>query len=127
MTYTKPTEYWRHRKGQHFEEAALRYLQQHGLQLVARNFRCKLGELDLIMIASSCLVFVEVRYRRNNHYGSAHGTVDLRKQTKLRNAARYFLLTNPQFANAPCRFDVVGLEGTHQQTQTIQWIQNAFY
>jgi putative endonuclease len=127
MTNTKAVAYWRHRKGQHFEEAALRYLQQQGLHLVMRNFRCKLGELDLVMLASNCVVFVEVRYRRTNDYGAAHSTVDRRKQSKLRNAARYFLLNNPHFANAPCRFDVVGLEGNHRQPPTIQWIQNAFY
>jgi putative endonuclease len=126
MSTTNKPRYWRHSKGQHNEELALAFLQQQGLHLVTRNFRSRFGELDLVMTDQRSLVFVEVRYRRQTKFGSACGTVDFAKQARLRNAARYFLLHHPNWAQWPCRFDVLGLEGISTQP-TIEWLQNAFY
>lgn len=103
------------------EEAAARYLQGAGLVIEDRNYRCRLGEIDLIARDGNTLVFVEVRYRRNNRYGTAGATVDARKQRKLLATADSYL---QQFKlECPCRFDVVAIEG---DAQNIQWIRDAF-
>lgn len=103
------------------EDAAARYLQRAGLSIERRNYRCRRGEIDLIARDGDTLVFVEVRYRRDNRYGSASATVDTRKQSKLLATADSYL---QQFKlECPCRFDVVAIEG---DTQNIQWIRGAF-
>lgn len=103
------------------EEAAARYLQRAGLSIERRNYRCRRGEIDLIARDGDTLVFVEVRYRRNNRYGSASATVDARKQSKLLATADSYL---QHFKlECPCRFDVVAIEG---DAQNIQWIRGAF-
>lgn len=111
--------------GDQAENAACDYLQTQGLKLVERNFLCKRGEIDLIMNQGNTTVFVEVRYRRNSHFGSAAESVDWRKQEKLLAAAEQYLQSHPKAAKGACRFDVVAL--THQNQQnTIDWIVDAF-
>ncbi len=110
------------------EEIALKYLQQQGLSLITRNFRCRRGEIDLIMQHHDSIVFIEVRYRRNNHFGGAHASIDRRKQDKLIVSALHYLQKNRRAARQPARFDVIAI---HAATQTatqpdIQWIQDAF-
>ena len=119
--------YWRQQKGQHFEAAALQFLQQRNMALIARNYRCRLGEIDLIMLDQSTLVFVEVRYRRSNSHGPAFATVDERKQFKVRSAARHFLHCNKQYQHHICRFDVLGIEAGTGTRPVVDWIANAFY
>ncbi len=102
------------------EDRACAYLQQQGLVLVTRNYRCRLGELDLIMQDGENLVFVEVRYRRQAWYGGALASVDAHKQRRLIAAAKHYLAYHP--TDAPCRFDVIAMDGTGQ----LQWIQGAF-
>ncbi|MES2603489.1 MAG: YraN family protein [Pseudomonadota bacterium] len=119
--------YWRHQKGQHFEDSALQFLQARNMQLVERNYRCRLGEIDLVVHDGATLVFVEVRYRRSNSHGPAFATVDARKQHKIRNAARHFLHRYKQYGNCVCRFDVMGIEADSAGKPRIQWIPNAFY
>ncbi len=88
------------------------------------NYRCRLGEIDLIMRHGRCLVFVEVRQRRNHRFGGAAESIDARKRRKLIAAARHYLLRlrhPPQAA----RFDVVLLEGEPPHC-SIHWLQNAF-
>lgn len=116
---------WRSRKGAHYEQAAMRHLYKHGLRLIERNYRCTMGEIDLVMRDGGTLVFVEVRFRASSHFGAACETVDRRKQQKLLRSARYFLLGRKQFANCPCRFDVVGISVLNQQMH-ITWLKNAF-
>lgn len=103
------------------EEAAARYLQAAGLKLVARNYRSRRGEIDLIARDGGTLVFVEVRYRRSSRFGSAGASVDARKQQKLLATAHSYL--QQKKLDCPCRFDVVAIEG---DAQNIQWIKNAF-
>lgn len=90
------------------------------LKLIARNHRCKFGEIDLIMRDGAVLVFIEVRYRRSSRFGAPAATVDARKQRRLATAARHYLMTNP--CQLACRFDVVAISGQDH----IQWIRNAF-
>ncbi|MFX7820786.1 YraN family protein, partial [Acinetobacter baumannii] len=73
------------------EDAALVYLQQQGLRLLERNWRCKAGEIDLIMQDDATLVFVEVRRRKNDRFGGAAASVTWHKQQKLIRAAQWYL------------------------------------
>jgi putative endonuclease len=116
---------WRRRKGGRFEELALGWLQARGLRLVRRNYRCKLGEIDLVMSDRDVLVFVEVRFRSLSSQVPACETVDARKQQKLVRTARHFLLCNEALAACPCRFDVLGISEGHERPQ-YEWIRDAF-
>lgn len=107
--------------GQQAEARAESYLLDRGLQLVERNFLCKLGEIDLIMREGSCLVFVEVRFRKNANFGSALETVNYSKQRKIIAAAQFYLRTHKPMANPAVRFDVIGITG-----DDIQWVPSAF-
>ncbi|MBH3376811.1 YraN family protein [Pseudomonas juntendi] len=108
------------------ETQALEYLQGRGLRLLARNWRCKGGELDLVMLDADTVVFVEVRYRLHAAFGGALASIDGRKQKRLVHAASLFLLKEPQWGNHPCRFDVVALQGSHHAGKPLQWLKNAF-
>lgn len=116
---------WRRRKGGRFEELALSWLQAHGLRLVQCNYRCKLGEIDLVMRERDVLVFVEVRFRSTRAQVPPCETVDHRKQQKLLRTARHFLLWNSGLANLPCRFDVLGISAIDGHPH-YEWIRDAF-
>ncbi len=123
----KPPPTWRQQLGSQCEQAALRFLEGHGLAKVCSNYRCKFGEIDLIMLDRSTLVFVEVRYRRSASHGSAAATVDSRKQARLRLTARYFLHSHLQFRQHICRFDVIAIEAETAGKASLAWIPDAFY
>ena len=109
--------------GQQMESAACRYLAQHGLELIERNFRTKGGELDLVMRDNDSLVFVEVRYRASSAHGLPAESITPAKRRRLLHAARIYLKA---FRLQPsCRFDVVTLAGTVDAPQ-IGWIKAAF-
>ncbi|KQQ30975.1 hypothetical protein ASF61_17220 [Duganella sp. Leaf126] len=95
--------------GQLGEDRALAYLLAQGLVLVERNFRCKAGEIDLIMRDGAHLVFVEVRRRAAGSFGGAAASVTAAKQQRLVHAAQFYLLR--QRPLPPCRFDLVALDG----------------
>lgn len=97
-----------------------------GLVPLRRNFRCRLGEIDLIMRDKECLVIVEVRYRNVRSLVTAEQTIDNRKQAKLIRTAAMFLAWNERFASMPLRFDVVGIDADADGEQTINWIRDAF-
>jgi putative endonuclease len=102
------------------EQIACRYLEGQGLRLLARNHRCRHGEIDLVMRDADTLVFVEVRYRRSRYYGTAAESVDAYKQRRLTAAAGHYLQGHP--SPLPCRFDVVAIESG----DAIDWIRDAF-
>ncbi len=106
--------------GENAEEQAHNYLITQGLKPVLRNFRCKLGELDLIMFDQQSLVIVEVRYRKTDHYGSAMESITRTKQSRIIRATQVYLAT--QKKDQAIRFDVVAISGNGK----IEWIQNAF-
>lgn len=112
-------------RGAWAEERALAYLQMHGLALLARNYRCRGGELDLVMEGSGMLVFVEVRHRASADFGTPEETVTASKQKRLLLAARTYLLRHPRHAARPMRFDVLSLQGKLPEAR-IKWIRNAF-
>lgn len=94
------------------------------MQLITRNFRCRLGEIDLIMQHENELVFVEVRYRQSNDFGGAKGSIDRRKQQKIARTASYYLLQHSLFDDTACRFDVMIVNSV--KSKRIEWIQDAF-
>jgi putative endonuclease len=106
------------------ETRALNYLKQQGLRLLCQNFTCKRGEIDLIMNDGNTIVFVEVRYRRDQRFGTAAETVSRSKQAKLIYAAQFYLQKQRQ-QNKPCRFDVIAMTAEEAEP-AIQWIKNAF-
>ncbi|MGK9067505.1 YraN family protein [Stutzerimonas chloritidismutans] len=112
-------------QGQQAEDAAKRYLERHGLRLVQRNWSCRSGELDLVMLDGDTVVFVEVRYRRHTAWGGALESVDYRKQQKLVKAAQLFLQKESRWARHPCRFDVIAIEAGSSAASP-NWIRNAF-
>jgi len=107
------------------EDQALAFLRQQGLRLMERNFRCQLGEIDLIMRDGPQTVFVEVKFRSQTRYGEAIATVTHSKQCKIIKAATVYLQKKGWFDKKSCRFDVVALEHNPDQPK-IQWIKNAF-
>jgi putative endonuclease len=108
--------------GRSTEDQALLFLQGQGLKLIARNWRCKAGELDLVMRDADTVVIAEVRGRGRSDYGTAVETVDFRKQAKLVRATRLLLMMRPDLAEAPLRFDVVTLDGAGK----VEWLREAF-
>lgn len=119
---------WSTRKeaGSASENAALKYLQTRGLKLVARNHRCRMGEIDLVMLDGATLALIEVRYRRTEGFGGAAASVDVRKQRRLIAAARHLLATRSDLRKYPARFDVVALTPGKADTLDIEWIKSAF-
>ena len=111
-------------RGAQAERLAEQFLQGQGLVCIERNYRCAVGEIDLIMRDGNMLVFVEVRLRSNRFFTQAAESVNYRKQHKITRAAQYFLLTHKLTDKVPCRFDVIALDG--MQTASIDWIKSAF-
>jgi len=111
-------------QGRMVEAFACRHLESAGLTLVTRNFRCRQGEIDLIMREGAVLVFVEVRYRRQSRFGSGAESVNGRKRLRIITAARYFLHQSRE-PEPPCRFDVVSVAGEPDR-YAVEWIRNAF-
>lgn len=111
--------------GDVFEDRALAHLERAGLKLVARNFRTRFGEIDLIMRDGDVLVFVEVRYRRSRGFGSAADSVTASKQARLVRAAHGYLAAHPRHATHACRFDLVAFDGEPARP-VIDWQRGAF-
>lgn len=112
----------RRRIGAGYEDIARRYLEQAGLTFVAANVVLRGGELDLIMLEQQTWVFVEVRFRRNAHFGCAAASITHRKQQRLlHTAARWLAQQGASLATSPCRFDVLAITGNQ-----LEWLPNAF-
>jgi putative endonuclease len=113
-------------RGHKAELEALKYLKAHGLVPVAKNFRCRFGEVDHIMCDGNCLVFVEVRYRARSRFVSAAGSVDRHKQRKLVQTAASFLSQHAGYRNHNVRFDVLAFDKAPDRQCELQWIKDAF-
>jgi len=107
--------------GDHAEQIAAAYLQDQGLALIESRYRCRWGEIDLILRDRDTLVFAEVRLRRSKTFGGAAYSVDRRKQERIIATARHYLTSARESA---CRFDVVLLERI--DPPRIEWIRDAF-
>lgn len=112
-------------RGKRAEQIAEQFLRQNGLTFRARNYRCKAGEVDLVMDDGNALVFVEVRLRGNRHFGQAAESVTWRKQQKVIKASQHYLLRHKLMDKKSCRFDIVALTSL-DNIDDIQWLQNAF-
>jgi putative endonuclease len=112
--------------GHNAEQHALRFLRKNGLILITKNFRCRHGEIDLIMRQEQCIVIVEVRYRKHSRFASAAATVDPRKQAKLLRTTAMFLRQHTAYSACSVRFDVVAFDQVQDDNCRIQWIQDAF-
>lgn len=108
------------RIGNVYERAVGFYLEQHGYEILEFNYRCPMGEIDLIAKEGGSLVFCEVKYRKDQHCGSAEEAVDERKQRRIWKAALYYLTVHG-IGEVPCRFDVIGIADGK-----ISVIKNAF-
>lgn len=104
------------------ESAAAQHLQQQGIRITERNYRCKLGEIDIIGFDGEVLVFVEVRQRRRGDYGNGLDSVTRSKQQKIIRTARFYLVERKFFDNHPCRFDIVSANSFDE----LDWIKDAF-
>jgi putative endonuclease len=109
------------------ENAAFQFLLRQGLKPVARNHRCRGGELDLVMLDGSTLALIEVRYRASQEFGGAAASVTWLKQRRIVLAARHLLKERHDLRNFPARFDVVAITGADWREPRIQWIKAAFY
>ena len=107
------------------ENEAQSYLETHGLKIVKRNYRCRSGEIDLVMLDGDLIVFVEVRYRASNHFGAGFETVTSAKRRRLIAAASSFLARHRRFSKRCCRFDVVSVTGRNYRLRFL-WIRDAF-
>lgn len=112
--------------GGNAERRALKFLRKNGLILICKNFRCRLGEIDLIMLDGQCVVIVEVRYRQSSHFATAAESIDRRKQGKLMRTAAMFLGSQPKYSSHPVRFDVIAFDQVQDHECKLQWIRDAF-
>ena len=112
-------------RGQQYEVLAEEYLQQHGLRCIERNFNSRGGEIDLVMQEAETLVFVEVRFRKNDNFGTPAESITASKKRKLLQTAQLYLLAHPTWRNKPCRFDVMAARPGESGLQ-FEWIKNAF-
>jgi putative endonuclease len=106
--------------GRQAEELAARFLQGRKLSILARNYRCRGGEIDLIAQEGSTLVFVEVRLRRHDGFGGAAASITRTKRERILLAARHYLAGRRP---PPCRFDVVLFRSLEEAPE---WLRDAF-
>ena len=132
MHHTKPSKPHSKTLGQAYEKVALAYLQQQGMHLMHQNFTSRFGEIDLIMKQKQVLVFIEVKFRSYNDFGSGLESITFRKQKKLITTAHHFLNRYRQHQELPCRFDVLAIKPKNPLSESelsdfhFDWIENAF-
>lgn len=103
------------------EKIAATFLLNHGLKMVAQNYHCRFGEIDLIMTDANTLVFVEVRLRTNKQFGSAAASITPQKMQKLILTAQHYLQSHGE---SQCRFDAILMSKV--DLNHIEWVRNAF-
>lgn len=103
------------------EELACRYLMEQGVRILDRNFRCKIGEIDIIGIDKGTYVFFEVKYRRNNINGMPYEAVNYYKQKTISRVAYFYKTIKKLPDNGSFRFDIISILGDE-----ITWFKNAF-
>jgi putative endonuclease len=116
----------RQRTGQNAEDAAVRFLESQGLTILLRNFRRRLGELDIVAREGDILVIAEVRTRSSERFGGAAASVDARKQGKLLRAAAQLLQQRKDLAKYKVRFDVIVVHRPSSREPQVEWIKHAF-
>jgi putative endonuclease len=116
----------RRQRGMAGENLAARYLELRGLKVLARNLRCKSGELDLVCLDGGVLAIVEVRLRECAQFGGALGSVTWTKRRKIMRATRYFLQRRVEWRDYSMRFDVIAVQGLPDGVHRIVWVKDAF-
>ena len=115
------------RDGSQFEQQAKNYLVEQGLQLLQQNYRCRFGEIDLIMRDHETICFIEVKYRNSLSFGGSAYALPASKQRKITRSAQTYLAQHNVLANHPLRFDAFLIQGQTDGSQDINWIKSAFY
>lgn len=116
-------------QGHAAEDAAELFLRQQGCKTLQRNYRCRMGEIDLVVRDGDCLVFAEVRFRQKGRYGSGAESITHAKRRKLILSAAYYLRTEKISSHQVCRFDVLSIGQTTASANSdyaINWIRSAF-
>ncbi len=113
-------------RGRRWEAVAARYLEARGVTVLARGYRCRLGELDLVCRDECTLVVVEVRARAADAPCSAVESIGPQKRRRIVLATRHLLMRHAEWHGAPIRFDVVAFDGIDAAEPRVQWIRNAF-
>jgi putative endonuclease len=116
----------RQRAGQRAEQLAAEFLRAQGCEILERNYRRRLGELDLIARERGVLVIAEVRTRASAAFGGAAASVDRRKQQRIARAAQQLLQQRADLARLPVRFDVLVVSGLEGARPHVEWIRHAF-
>ncbi len=111
--------------GNQYEKIAGKFLESQGYQILCYNFRCHMGEIDIIAKCEEELVFVEVKYRKNLSMGSPLEAVGVSKQKVISKCARYYMVTHYKY-EVSSRFDVIGITGAGENKSNINHIKNAF-
>lgn len=106
--------------GTYYEDIAARFLEDNGMSVIARNFRCRSGEIDIVALDGDCLCFTEVKYRKNDAYGRPAAAVTLKKQLTIIRVSEYFIMKRNMYSFRR-RYDVVEILG-----DKISIIKNAF-
>ncbi len=127
MFYRRPKQLPKNHAGADAEAAAAQWLQTRELVFIERNFRCRGGEIDLIMRDRHMLVFVEVRLRSRTRFGSGSESVTTTKQRRIVQAARYYLNMHPAYSDLACRFDVLAATSSDDGALAWEWVRDAFY
>jgi putative endonuclease len=107
-------------RGRDAEQVAAHFLERHGLTILARNWRCRFGEIDLVARDREAVVFVEVRMRASSAFGGAVASIDAAKRRKLIAAANLYI--GARRVDAPCRFDALLLDSRGD----VEWLRDAF-
>jgi putative endonuclease len=113
-------------RGAAAEALASDYLQAQGLSVIARNLRCKAGEIDIVCLDHEVLVIVEVRQRGRSDFGGALASVTRRKQRKLIRATQFHWQRQPDWRPRVLRFDVIALQARADGGHELTWIKDAF-
>lgn len=104
-----------------YEEKAVAYLVENDFKIIKRNYRCKIGEIDIIAMKDNILRFIEVKYRKNDAFGVPTQAVNSKKQKKIYMTAQWFLAENKIGENVCCSFDVMSIQGSE-----IEYIFNSY-
>ncbi len=113
-------------RGAHWETFASNHLRAQGLEILARGYRCRLGELDIVCLDGETLVIVEVRARSTGARTTALESINRAKRQRIVNATRHFLMRHPQWFHSRLRFDVVAVDAVDTDEPTLNWVRNAF-
>lgn len=107
--------------GEYYETEAIIFLEKQGYRILKKNYRCKIGEIDIIAREQGYLVFVEVKYRRTRKRGDAAGAVTEEKQKTISRVADYYMMEHHMYQDQKIRFDVVAING-----EKMEVLQGAF-